>query len=200
MNNQSFLQNISKICDWLPGLTNWLKPSQADALVLPADLEVERSGVCFIDGQDRLDYLWYRLHEAEGGREYARYRVVRLLQLAFLPQEACSDPGLLQKMRTVLRGFLWVESQLFISFSRHIPKPPIPGGDRSLLRYVHLCAHARRGLLPIQAKPGGAQRGHEWRLPPDPPAAPHRRVGRIDLPELPRNAPRASHRGPHRPA
>jgi hypothetical protein len=120
MNNQGFLQQISKINDWLPGWARWLKPGQADTMDIPADLEVEQSGVCFVDGQDELDYLWYRLREAEGGRDYAIYRVVRLLQLTFLPLEARSDPGLLQKMRTVLRGlygskvsFLYLTAGIF---------------------------------------------------------------------------------------
>ncbi len=101
MNNQDFLQHISKIADWLPGSAGWVKARQTDALDIPSDLGVEQSGVRFVDGQDELDYLWYRLREAEGGREYAGYRVVRLLQLTFLPLEARSDPGLLQKMRTI---------------------------------------------------------------------------------------------------
>ena len=70
--------------------------------------------MCFVEGQDELDYLWYRLREAEGGREYAGYRVVRLLQLTFLPLEARSDPGLLQKMRTVLRGLVRFQGQLSV--------------------------------------------------------------------------------------
>ncbi len=79
MNNQGFLQHICRISDWLPGWTSWLRPRHADALEIPADLEAEQSGVCFIDGRDELEYLWYRLREAEGGREYAGYRVVRHL-------------------------------------------------------------------------------------------------------------------------
>ena len=59
----------------------------------PVDLEVEKSGVCFIQGRDELDYLWYRLREVESGRAYSGFRVVRLLQLTFLPLEARSDPG-----------------------------------------------------------------------------------------------------------
>ncbi|MFZ2098007.1 MAG: hypothetical protein WAV05_15345 [Anaerolineales bacterium] len=123
MNNQGFLQHICEISDWLPGWTGWLKPRHADALEIPTDLEVEQSGVCFIDGQDELDYLWYRLREVEGGQEYTGYRVVRLLQLTFLPLEARSDPGLLQKMRTVLCGlygskvsFLYLTAGIFQNY------------------------------------------------------------------------------------
>ncbi len=104
MNDQGFLKHLCKISDWLPSSSNLPKPRQTDVLDIRADLNVEQSGVRFVDGQDELDYLWYQLCEAEGGREYAGYRVVGLLQLTFLNLEARSDPGLLQKMRTVLRG------------------------------------------------------------------------------------------------
>lgn len=120
MTNHGFLQHICDIREWLPGWEGWLKPRQADALEIPSDLEVEQSGLCFVDGQDEMDYLWYRLREVEGGREYAGYRIVRLLQLTFLPLEARSDPGLLQKMRTILRGlygsivsFLYLTAGIF---------------------------------------------------------------------------------------
>jgi hypothetical protein len=114
MNNHSFLQHLYKIGDWLPSWSGVLKPRQTEFLDIPTDLEVEPSGVCFVDGQDELDYLWYRLREAEGLKEYAGYRVVRLLQLTFLPFEARSDPGLLQKMRTVFEGCTGRESAFYI--------------------------------------------------------------------------------------
>lgn len=93
MNSNHLFQHIRDIGDWLPGWASWLKPNQRNMPEIPADLEVEQSGVCFVTGQDELDYLWYRLREAEGGRDYAGHRVVRLLQLTFLPLEARSDPG-----------------------------------------------------------------------------------------------------------
>jgi hypothetical protein len=165
MNNQSFLQNISKICDWLPGLTNWLKPSQADALVLPADLEVERSGVCFVDGQDQLDYLWYRLSEAEGGREYVGYRVVRLLQLTLLPLEARSDPGLLQKMRTVLRGlygskvsFLYLTAGIFQNQESPVGIVQCYGVSAFATTLEEACAQSRRSLTALKGVMSGAYR------------------------------------------
>ncbi len=63
MNYQGLLQHLCKIGDWLPGYSDWIKPRQASLLEIPADLEVEQSGVCFVAGQDELDYLWYRLRE-----------------------------------------------------------------------------------------------------------------------------------------
>jgi hypothetical protein len=116
-NNKNFIQYIKKIDSWLPG---WLTTGRRYVPEIPADLVVQKSGVCFLDGKDELDYLWYQLREAEGSQEYTGFRVVRFLQLTFLPVEARSDPGLLQKMRTVLRGlygskvsFLYLAAGIF---------------------------------------------------------------------------------------
>ncbi len=85
---------------------NWtgkqIMPGQS--FLAPEDLVVEDAGAAFVADRDELDYLWYRLIEREDGRNYAGYRVVRLQQLRYLPLEARSDAGLVQKMRTVLRG------------------------------------------------------------------------------------------------
>ena len=120
MNADQFLSNIRNAQDWLPGWAGRIGTRQKNSPSVPDDLVVERSGVCFVDGRDELDYLWYQLSEREGGFEYAGYRVVRLLQLSFLPLEARGDPGLLQKMRTVLRGlygsqvnFLYLAAGIF---------------------------------------------------------------------------------------
>ncbi len=82
---------------------SWLRGQRA-TLHLPDDLQVDQSGVAFVDGKDQLDYLWFQVVEKEGGRAYPGYRVVRLLQLRYIPLEARADAGLLQKMRTALRG------------------------------------------------------------------------------------------------
>jgi hypothetical protein len=74
------------------------------AATLPQDLTVLDSGIAFCQGRDELDYFWYRLALAEGDYQQIGYRVVRLAQLRFIPMEARADAGLMQKMRTVLRG------------------------------------------------------------------------------------------------
>lgn len=165
MNNQGFLQHICNIGDWLPGWTSWLKPKHADALEIPADLEVEQSGVCFIDGQDELDYLWYRLREVEGGREYTGYRVVRLLQLTFLPLEACSDPGLLQKMRTVLRGlygskvsFLYLSAGIFQNHQSPFGIVQCNGVSAFASTLEEACAQSRRSLAALKVAMSDAYR------------------------------------------
>ena len=91
------IQQVSQVCpDWLRGRTA--------ALHVPRDLEVDQAGVEFVAGRDQMDYLWFRVTEHEGGQAYPGYRVVRLLQLRYIPLEARGDAGLLQKMRTALRG------------------------------------------------------------------------------------------------
>jgi len=42
--------------------------------------------------------------EQEAGQIYSGYRVIRLLQLKYIPMDVRRDAGLLQKMRTALRG------------------------------------------------------------------------------------------------
>jgi hypothetical protein len=82
-------------------IPKWLRFEQKTDLA-PEDLVVHEGNIVF-DG-DRLDYLWFRLTEREGGKEWSGYRVVRLLHVKFIPIEVRSDAGLLQKMRSVLRG------------------------------------------------------------------------------------------------
>ncbi|MFZ2096995.1 MAG: hypothetical protein WAV05_10190 [Anaerolineales bacterium] len=158
MNNQGFLQHLCKIGDWLPGWADWLKPRQANALEFPTDLEVEQSGVCFIKGQDEMDYLWYRLREVEGEREYAGYRVVRLLQLTFLPLEARSDPGLLQKMRIVLRelygskvSFLYLTAGIFHNHQSPVGIVQCYGVSAFAPRLEEACAQSKRNLAALKA-------------------------------------------------
>src|SRR4030042_1286679 len=165
MSNQRFLQHICNIGDWLPGWTSWLRPRPAGALESPSDLEVEQSGVCFIDGHDELDYLWYRLSEAEGGREYVGYRVVRLLQLTFLPLEARSDPGLLQKMRTVLRGlygskvsFLYLAAGIFDNQQSPVGIVQCYGVSAFAPTIEEACAKSRSSLAALKGAMSGAYR------------------------------------------
>ncbi len=54
MSSNHFLNSIRNIGDWLPGWSGWLKPGRNDAPVIPADLEVEQSGVCFIKWARRV--------------------------------------------------------------------------------------------------------------------------------------------------
>src|SRR5512136_661362 len=165
MSTNHFLDSIRNIGDWLPGWLGWLKPEQSDAPVIPADLAVEQSGVCFVEGRDELDYLWYRLREREGGREYAGYRVVRLLQLSFLPLEARADPGLLQKMRTVLRGlygsqvsFLYLAAGIFNHQQSPVGIVQCYGVAAFAPTLDEACSQSARSLAALKGAMGGAYR------------------------------------------
>ncbi len=91
------IHQVRKICP------AWLREKPV-VMHIPEDLTVEESGVEFATGKDHMDYLWFRVVEQEGGQTYRGYRVVRLMQLRYIPLEARADAGLLQKMRTALRG------------------------------------------------------------------------------------------------
>ena len=165
MNTGQFLSNIRSAHDWLPGWAERIGARRKSPPPIPNDLVVERSGVCFVDGQDELDYLWYQLREREGGAEYAGYRVVRLLQLSFLPLEARTDPGLLQKMRTVLRGlygsqvnFLYLAAGIF-----NHQQPPVGivqcyGISAFANTLEEACSLSMRSLAALKGAMSGAYR------------------------------------------
>ena len=95
----------------------------------------------------------------------------------FLPLEARSDPGLLQKMRTVLRGlygskvsFLYLAAGIFED-----PQPPV-----GIVQCYGVSAFAptlEEACTQSLAQPGSPQSSHKWGLPPDPPAAADRPAG-----------------------
>ncbi|HHS98385.1 MAG TPA: hypothetical protein ENK08_10945, partial [Chloroflexi bacterium] len=94
---------------------------------VPSDLEVLDNGMVFAEGADRLEYLWFRLREREDGREYDLYRVVRLGVLRYLPQEARQEPGLVERMRTVLAGLYTqrVARYDLVSIKAGVLEPPL---------------------------------------------------------------------------
>ena len=87
----------------------WLRAQQR--LSIPNDLEVEGTELHFNE-HNELDYILFQVTEREGNREYTGYRTVRLLQLRYIALEARRDAGLLQKMRTVLRGIYGAQVNL----------------------------------------------------------------------------------------
>ena len=89
---------IDRLTDKIP----WLQ--RAANLHVPDDLQVGEIDLRFTADQEQMEYLCFHIKEQEGGQVYEGYRVVRLLQLKYISLEARRDAGLLQKMRTVLRG------------------------------------------------------------------------------------------------
>jgi hypothetical protein len=93
---------LAKIIDRLSEKIPWLQ--KAAALHVPDDLRVGEIDLSFTPNREQMEYLCFHVQEREGGQVYEGYRVVRLLQLKYISLEARRDAGLLQKMRTILRG------------------------------------------------------------------------------------------------
>lgn len=96
---------LEKLTEKIP----WLRAKAP--LNIPNDLEVLNTELYFND-QGELEYILFQVTEHEGGKNYPGYRAVRLLQLRYISLEARRDAGLLQKMRTVLRGLYGVQVNL----------------------------------------------------------------------------------------
>jgi hypothetical protein len=83
----------------MPSLNQAHNLKRLNRSALPDDLTIEKNGL--VMGQngkgevvDELDHLWFHVVEREAGRAYAGYKVVKLLMLRYLPQEAKKDAGL----------------------------------------------------------------------------------------------------------
>ncbi|NSW52927.1 MAG: serine-rich protein [Anaerolineae bacterium] len=87
----------------IPWLTEKTGKKSNQSLI-PDDLQLMDNGIAFNEANDTLDYLWYAVEEKDNGRVYRGFRVVRLLELKFIPLDARADAGLLQKMKSVLRS------------------------------------------------------------------------------------------------
>jgi hypothetical protein len=80
----------------------WIRSPQM--LAIPDDLRIQQAGIQFDPDRHELEYIWLNLVEQEAGQVYRGYRVIRLMQLIYIPMDVRRDAGLLQKMRTALRG------------------------------------------------------------------------------------------------
>ncbi len=89
------------------------KAFPAANLTIPNDLDVLDNGLVYDEeNAQHLKYLWFQVNEREGGQSYLEYRVVRLIQLRLIPLDVRADPGVLARMRTVLRGLYGAEVEL----------------------------------------------------------------------------------------
>jgi hypothetical protein len=75
----------------------------------PDDLTVMSNGLVMEcserhEVRDELDYLWFEVEEREAGQVYRGVKVVKLIMLRYLPQEAKKDAGLVAKTKTALVG------------------------------------------------------------------------------------------------
>ncbi|MDX9991578.1 MAG: serine-rich protein [Anaerolineales bacterium] len=117
---------ISSIRNLAP---KWLLGKPASPI--PDDLDTHTGQIVFKDRPDALqapiqmDYIWVSVTERENGKEYKGYRVIRLLQIRSIPLEARADAGLLQKMRTVLRGMSGAQVNLAYLVAGIFDDPPL---------------------------------------------------------------------------
>ena len=71
------------------------------------------NGLIYEEGNnERLKIMWFKVLEREGGQAYPLFRVVRLMQLRLIPMDVRADPGVLARMRSVLRGLYGAEVEL----------------------------------------------------------------------------------------
>src|SRR5437016_2562225 len=83
------------------------------------DIEIVQAHLSFAERSDeasgRLDDLWFELIERQpDGHEWRGYRVVTLVELRYLPQEARPDAALIQKTAGLLRGLYAANVELVI--------------------------------------------------------------------------------------
>jgi hypothetical protein len=81
----------------------WLAGKKKPPLI-PEDLKELQRGFKIAPDFVSMDYMWFEVEEIENGYTYHGFRVVRLLELRFIPLDARADSGLLQKMKSVLRS------------------------------------------------------------------------------------------------
>ncbi len=91
----NILNDISRKIPWI-----W----SSKPLTIPDDLRIQQAGIQFDPDRHELQYIWLNMVEQEAGQIYSGYRIIRLLQLKYIPMDVRRDAGLLQKMRTALRG------------------------------------------------------------------------------------------------
>ncbi len=72
--------------------------------LVPDDLVLLENRIVFDEARDELDHFRFHVQEQENGHTHDVWRVVRLHLLRYLPQETRQEPGLVDRMRTVLTG------------------------------------------------------------------------------------------------
>ena len=87
------------------------------------DVAVLANGIEFTDNH-LLDYYWFEVVERGHGRDWHGFRVVKLSELTYLPQEARASEALIRKQAALLRGLIAAGVEL-ITLSFGVFDPPI---------------------------------------------------------------------------
>ncbi len=153
---------LNKVTDKI----HWLHPKESQSI--PDDLRIENAGIKFDPIYHEMETIWLKTIEHESGQDYEGYRVIRLLQLKYIPMDVRRDAGLLQKMRTVLRGIYGSGINL-VYLAAGIFTPPVGivqcyGVSSFALDMASTEKESRRNLTVLKSTLAGAYR--QTRLEP----------------------------------
>ncbi len=87
------------------------------------DLEVVAADLAFTPGHV-VDHYWFEVIERAGGADWHGFRVIKLSELTYIPQEARASSALIRKQAALQRG-LWAAGVELITLSFGVFQPPI---------------------------------------------------------------------------
>jgi hypothetical protein len=87
------------------------------------DLEVLAADLAFA-ADHTVDYYWFEVVEHAGARDWHGFRVIKLSELTYIPQEARETNALIRKQAALQRG-LWAAGVELITLSFGIFNPPV---------------------------------------------------------------------------
>ena len=124
------LHGFSMLRDFTSSLIADLKQLGSPLRGTLNDIRAPQSGsVCERDAhgksKDSLGCIWWKIDEiAADGRMWSGYRVIKISELTYLPQEARNDANLVKKQAALLRG-LYAANVELITLSYAVFAPPI---------------------------------------------------------------------------
>lgn len=153
---------LNKVTDKIP----WLHPKETQSI--SDDLRIEEAGIKFDQVRHEMDAIWLKTIEREAGITYPGYRVIRLLQLKFIPMDVRRNAGLLQKMRTALRG-MYGSGVNLVYLAAGIYTPPVGivqcyGVSAFDVSLEGAERKSQRDLVVLKSALAGAYRQTAWSL------------------------------------
>jgi len=112
----SLIADFKRLDSPLRGTLNDIQASQSDSV-----WERDAHG----KSKDSLGCIWWKIDEITAdGRRWSGYRVIKISELTYLPQEARNDANLVKKQAALLRG-LYAANVELITLSFGVFAPPI---------------------------------------------------------------------------